>query len=89
MKQSNRINRINRAAARIKRTDRIMAAAERIGAVWSGTAWYYLAKETGEIYRVTEKELHMLGPDNYSEWAAQTGRLITKPNWLIKTLLGR
>lgn len=81
--------------ARVEYRDAIRAGAKRIGASRIGRCWYYQAQETGEVWRVTSRELAQLGAgeidgrgSDYSLWCSCTGRRIPSPSANVKIALG-
>lgn len=79
----------------VDRDSAMMSGSSRLGAVMVGRCYYYLAEETGDVYRLTASEIAMVGAGeldergwDYSLWCASTGHLIEHPRQSVRDALG-
>ena len=71
------------------------AGADKLGAAKVGGSYYYLADETGEVYRLTPHEVGTLGAGemddrgvDYSLWCTYTGHLMRRISDRVRAALG-
>ena len=66
-----------------------------LGAFQVGRSWYYQSDETGEIYRLTDREIATYGAGrgdargiDHSLWCSYNGVLVTRPSAAVLDALG-
>lgn len=81
-------------SAKVDYAAAIEAGADRIGATKIGRAYYYVADEVDEVFRLTPMEVAQLGAgyldargSDYSLWCAHTGQRIRRPSRRVKAAL--